>query len=92
MGWASADQGVLDGQSREPGKIPIGSPQFPDAVKMAQRGHPGVMDLGAGDPAFLQGGAERWPVTLRSASSIRLGDSSQASTWSTALSSDVGGA
>jgi hypothetical protein len=50
-----SDQGIATVQGAKSRKIAISGPQFPHAVKSAQRGHARVMNLWAGDPAVASG-------------------------------------
>lgn len=54
---ASADEGVPDGKPGESAEVAVYGPQFPNAMKPAQRGDPRIMYLGACDTSDLERGA-----------------------------------
>ena len=78
-------------QIREAAEIAIGRPQFLDAVLQAQRRNTGVVNLRPRDLAAYQRLAQRPPMRVRFREQDSEGDSSQASIWSIAAESGVGG-
>ena len=75
-----ADQRVHHREPAEAAEAAVRRPQLAHPVLATQRRDPGIVDLGAGNVAAGEQRAQCRPMRRRSVKSVKVGDSSQAST------------
>ena len=90
-GAGLADERVRDLELREATEVTVGAPELAHPVLEAQRGDPRVVHTRTFDQAVQEQWLQALPVAGRFAQGRRLGDSSQASIWSMAPDTGVGG-